>query len=216
MSGICESILLFRFEFQLARWGTSFVDVRLCLSAAHGTTPIVTEAERAASLLFTSFIDDAAEEQEEEGEESASVETRLVQLSQRNSLDEATSPISVPEASGAETQSANLGAQLVHAATPVNLYPPPPHHHHHQPTPPPSATTTPAPSEMFLLDTTTEHLDIVLPSDTVVMRGVGQNVEPALLSGTVLLTLSEATNIREIVLNFTGKARLPHPENRQA
>ncbi|CAE6448465.1 unnamed protein product [Rhizoctonia solani] len=51
-------------------------------------------------------------------------------------------------------------------------------------------------------------LEIVLPSDEIVFRGVGQDVESALLSGHLVLNLTEATNIREITLQLTGKVRI--------
>lgn len=52
-------------------------------------------------------------------------------------------------------------------------------------------------------------LDIVVNSDTLVLRGTGVDVAPALLSGNVVLYLSEATSIKEITLQFRGKARIP-------
>ncbi|KEP54580.1 putative response to drug-like protein [Rhizoctonia solani 123E] len=51
-------------------------------------------------------------------------------------------------------------------------------------------------------------LEIVLPSDEIVFRGVGQDVESALLSGHLVLNLTEAINIREITLQLTGKVRI--------
>ncbi|KAG8697114.1 hypothetical protein FRC11_000253 [Ceratobasidium sp. 423] len=51
-------------------------------------------------------------------------------------------------------------------------------------------------------------LEIILPSDELVFRGVGQDVESALLSGHLVLNLTEATNIREITLQLTGKVRI--------
>ncbi|KAG8888253.1 hypothetical protein FRB98_008087 [Tulasnella sp. 332] len=80
---------------------------------------------------------------------------------------------------------------------------------------PPSQPPTPAHTDnMILHDTSHEHIEIQLPNDTVVLRGVGQEVEPVVLSGNVVVNLEEATNIREIALNFTGKARLPQQEGR--
>ncbi|KZT10843.1 uncharacterized protein LAESUDRAFT_693249 [Laetiporus sulphureus 93-53] len=52
-------------------------------------------------------------------------------------------------------------------------------------------------------------LDIVVNSDTLVLRGTGVDVDPALLSGNVVLNLTEPTSLKEIVLQFRGKARLP-------
>ena len=53
------------------------------------------------------------------------------------------------------------------------------------------------------------RLEIVLDSDTVVLRGAGSDVEPARLSGHVALFLSESSSIKEITLQFRGKARIP-------
>lgn len=61
-----------------------------------------------------------------------------------------------------------------------------------------------------------EPLQIILNSDRLVCRGVAGNLEPALLSGHVVLTLSEATNIRDISLSLIGKARIPTGESRTA
>ncbi|KZT71779.1 hypothetical protein DAEQUDRAFT_763616 [Daedalea quercina L-15889] len=52
-------------------------------------------------------------------------------------------------------------------------------------------------------------LDILVASDTLVLRGTGVDVDPALLSGNVVLHLTEPTSIKEITLQFRGKARLP-------
>ncbi|KAI0935259.1 hypothetical protein AcV7_003748 [Taiwanofungus camphoratus] len=52
-------------------------------------------------------------------------------------------------------------------------------------------------------------LDIVVNSDTLCLRGTGIDVNAALLSGNVVLHLAEPTSIKEIVLQFRGKARLP-------
>jgi arrestin-related trafficking adapter 4/5/7 len=53
------------------------------------------------------------------------------------------------------------------------------------------------------------HLDIVLNSDTIVLKGTGNDVEPALLSGHISLYLTEPMSLKEITLQFRGKARLP-------
>ncbi|KAG8946920.1 hypothetical protein FRC04_011347 [Tulasnella sp. 424] len=79
---------------------------------------------------------------------------------------------------------------------------------------PSSLPSTPAPSEMFLFDTSPEHVEIVIPGDNIILRGVGQNVEPTVFSGQVVLRLSEATNIKEIILNFSGKSKLPSVDSR--
>ncbi|EPQ57020.1 hypothetical protein GLOTRDRAFT_115115 [Gloeophyllum trabeum ATCC 11539] len=56
-------------------------------------------------------------------------------------------------------------------------------------------------------------LDIVVNSDTLFLKGTGVDVEPALLSGNVVLNLTEPTSIKEITLVFRGKARLPNAAN---
>ncbi|OAX35691.1 hypothetical protein K503DRAFT_745532 [Rhizopogon vinicolor AM-OR11-026] len=55
------------------------------------------------------------------------------------------------------------------------------------------------------------RIDIVLDSDVLALKGTAVDVEPALLSGYVVLALSEATSIKEITLQFRGKARIPPP-----
>ena len=51
-------------------------------------------------------------------------------------------------------------------------------------------------------------LEIALNSDVLLLKGTGVDVEPALMSGNVVLHLAEATSIREITLQFRGKAIL--------
>ncbi|TBU37585.1 hypothetical protein BD309DRAFT_1023490 [Dichomitus squalens] len=53
------------------------------------------------------------------------------------------------------------------------------------------------------------HLEIHVNSDVLCLRGTGVDVHPALLSGNVVLHLTEPTSIKEITLQFRGKARLP-------
>ncbi|KAG2039655.1 hypothetical protein BDR03DRAFT_950779 [Suillus americanus] len=55
------------------------------------------------------------------------------------------------------------------------------------------------------------RIDIVLDSDVLALKGTTADTEPALLSGYVVLTLSEATSIKEINLQFRGKTRVPPP-----
>ncbi|KAG1772584.1 hypothetical protein EV702DRAFT_1201439 [Suillus placidus] len=55
------------------------------------------------------------------------------------------------------------------------------------------------------------RIDIVLDSDVLALKGTTVDIEPALLSGHVVLTLSEATSIKEINLQFRGKTRVPPP-----
>jgi hypothetical protein len=52
-------------------------------------------------------------------------------------------------------------------------------------------------------------LTIVVNSDQIILRGSGGHVEPAVLSGHVVLQLVEPTSIKEITLHFRGKARMP-------
>ncbi|KAG8747793.1 hypothetical protein FRC10_011238 [Ceratobasidium sp. 414] len=78
------------------------------------------------------------------------------------------------------------------------------------------ATVPPSPYEMPVpVPVSGSHpppLEIVLANDDIVFRGIGQDVESALLSGHVVLNLSEATNIREITLHLTGKIKIQLPE----
>lgn len=52
-------------------------------------------------------------------------------------------------------------------------------------------------------------LDIVVNSEQLILRGTGNEVEPVLLSGHVVLQLCEPTSIKEITLHFRGKAKIP-------
>lgn len=54
-----------------------------------------------------------------------------------------------------------------------------------------------------------EPLEIILADDNLVCRGVAGNLEPALLSGHVVLNLSESTNIKDITLELTCQAKVP-------
>lgn len=56
-------------------------------------------------------------------------------------------------------------------------------------------------------------LDIQVASDQLYLKGTGVDVEPALLTGNVVLTLTEATSIKQITLFFRGKARVPPNPN---
>jgi hypothetical protein len=51
-------------------------------------------------------------------------------------------------------------------------------------------------------------LEIHLDNDLVVLRGAGGDVNPALLSGQVVLNLTESTNIKELTLKLEGKAKV--------
>ncbi|KAJ6594246.1 hypothetical protein B0H19DRAFT_1094617 [Mycena capillaripes] len=52
-------------------------------------------------------------------------------------------------------------------------------------------------------------LEIHLDNDYISLKGTGNDVEPARLTGHVALYLAESTPIKEITLHFRGKARLP-------
>lgn len=55
-------------------------------------------------------------------------------------------------------------------------------------------------------------LEIVVTNDVLCLQGPGAEVEPVLLSGNVVLHLPEDTDIKEVTLQFRGKAKLP-PSN---
>ncbi|KAF9264157.1 hypothetical protein L218DRAFT_863584 [Marasmius fiardii PR-910] len=57
------------------------------------------------------------------------------------------------------------------------------------------------------------RLDILLDKESIYLKGTGVDVESARLSGHVALYLTESTSIKEITLQFRGKARLPVPSN---
>lgn len=49
------------------------------------------------------------------------------------------------------------------------------------------------------------HLDIQLESSDLVLRGfTGEEFEPAIMKGELVLNLNESTNLKEIQLIFTG------------
>ncbi len=52
-------------------------------------------------------------------------------------------------------------------------------------------------------------IEIILDDETLVLRGTGAEVSPARLSGRVALHLTESTPVKEITLQFRGKAKLP-------
>ncbi|KAG6865481.1 hypothetical protein C0991_002193 [Blastosporella zonata] len=57
------------------------------------------------------------------------------------------------------------------------------------------------------------RIEILLDAPYLFLKGVGVDVEPTRLSGHVAIYLSEATPIKEITLQFRGKARLPLPSS---
>jgi arrestin-related trafficking adapter 4/5/7 len=57
------------------------------------------------------------------------------------------------------------------------------------------------------------NVEIIVDSDVLTLRGTGVEVTPALLSGQVALNLAESTPVKQITLQFRGKAKLPPVEN---
>lgn len=53
------------------------------------------------------------------------------------------------------------------------------------------------------------NIEIVVDTDTLILKGAGVEVTPALLSGHVVLHLAESTPLKQITLQFRGKAKLP-------
>lgn len=59
---------------------------------------------------------------------------------------------------------------------------------------------------------THQPLEIVLDSDNLVLRGQGGDLNPAYLSGHLSLWLNESTNVKDITMNLTGKAKVHYTE----
>lgn len=57
------------------------------------------------------------------------------------------------------------------------------------------------------------NIEIIVETDVLTLRGTGTDVTPALLSGQVALNLAESTPVKQITLQFRGKAKLPPVEN---
>ena len=57
------------------------------------------------------------------------------------------------------------------------------------------------------------HIEILLDTPYLTLKGTGPDVEPTRLSGNVVLHLTEASDIKEVTLQFRGKARIPVPAN---
>lgn len=55
-------------------------------------------------------------------------------------------------------------------------------------------------------------LEIILDNDQLVLRGAGGDSNPAYLSGSVVLTLTESTNIKELTMELRGKAKVQFNE----
>lgn len=51
-------------------------------------------------------------------------------------------------------------------------------------------------------------LDIQLDNDEIVLRGAGSDYSPALLTGQVVLNLSETANIKDVTMKLEGKAKI--------
>lgn len=64
-------------------------------------------------------------------------------------------------------------------------------------------------SQDMARDKEKSHLDIILEHPYLVLKGTGPDVDPTILSGHVRLFLTEATSIKQITLQFKGKAKLP-------
>ena len=58
-------------------------------------------------------------------------------------------------------------------------------------------------------DTERPRLDVILDKQYLVLKGTGPDVDPTTLSGHVRLVLTEPTSIKEITLQFKGKAKIP-------
>ena len=56
-------------------------------------------------------------------------------------------------------------------------------------------------------------IEVVVDTDVLTLKGTGAEVTPALLSGQIVLDLAESTPVKEITLQFRGKAKLPAVEN---
>jgi hypothetical protein len=80
----------------------------------------------------------------------------------------------------------------------------PPHTHHHHPDRQDSVPKK---------DDKPTNIEIIVDSDVLTLRGTGAEVTPALLSGQVALNLAESTPVKQITLQFRGKAKLPPVEN---
>jgi hypothetical protein len=52
-------------------------------------------------------------------------------------------------------------------------------------------------------------LDIIIPSPTFYIKSLASSDEPSLLSGKVVLTLTETVSVKQIELSLRGKAHLP-------
>jgi arrestin-related trafficking adapter 4/5/7 len=53
------------------------------------------------------------------------------------------------------------------------------------------------------------NIEVIVDDDVLTLRGAGVEVTPVLLSGHVALHLAESTRVKQITLQFRGKAKLP-------
>lgn len=71
------------------------------------------------------------------------------------------------------------------------------------------SSSAPTPEQDMGRDKDRPRLEIILDKEVIYLKGTGVDVEPARLSGNVALYLAESSSIKEITLQFRGKARLP-------
>ncbi|PPQ90756.1 hypothetical protein CVT25_010145 [Psilocybe cyanescens] len=80
------------------------------------------------------------------------------------------------------------------------------HHPHHSNAP----STMGAPQQK---EKDKPHISIIPDAPYLTLKGTGPDVEPTTLSGHVVLYLTESTTLKELTLQFRGKARIPMPAN---
>ena len=104
-------------------------------------------------------------------------------------------------AAGANSTRQGADVDLLASALHHALQPPRAHH--------PDCQDSAAPKK----DDKPTNIEIIVDSDVLTLRGTGAEVTPALLSGQVALNLAESTPVKQITLQFRGKAKLPPVEN---
>ena len=62
---------------------------------------------------------------------------------------------------------------------------------------------------IYRKDDKNPSIEVIVDSNPLILRGTGAEVAPALLSGRVVLHLAESTPVKQIILHFRGKAKLP-------
>ena len=78
----------------------------------------------------------------------------------------------------------------------------------------PSLSSIPIPdpsSSTFQLEDGVDRLEIILPTDTLILRSTGTHAEQTEFSGTVVLNLPNAMAIKSLTLTLTGKSKIPSP-----